>query len=116
MKAGTEGAPVDLTGDLKAHVEACAYCASTLPAWIKGCAGMKQFSEESDLMKRGALGDSSVLRRSVADGTALFQPAGTDDGLGLMVIVGDRSPFDARRVKRITRADFESLDLNELIS
>jgi hypothetical protein len=107
MKAAVEGVPLDLSSDLRNHAEKCPHCASTLPAWIAGNAGMKRFAEETDLMKRGALGDPSVVRRRVKEGTAFFLPAETGSGLGLMVIVGDRSPFDARRASRVTRAEFD---------
>ena len=71
---------------------------------------MKRVKEETDLMERAALGDPSILRRQVKEGTALFRPPKSEDDLGLMVIVGDRSPYDARRVRRLTRAEFDAYE------
>lgn len=108
MKAGKEGRAVDLAEDLKQHVRTCPHCNAAFPSWVTAFAGMKRLTEETELMERGALGNPSVLRRTVKEGVALFQPAEIEDGLGLMVIVGDRSPYDARRAVRITRAQFEN--------
>jgi len=107
MKAGKEGALVDLPCELRAHVDSCRYCSATLPEWIAGCAGMKRRTEETELMMRGAAGDPSVLRRAVNEGTALFQPAKTEDAPGLMVIVRDQSVFHILRSVRLTRAEFD---------
>ena len=109
-KAGTEGVPVDLPTHLKEHLNTCAYCASGFPNWVTACAGMKRVKEETDLMERAALGDPSILRRQVKEGTALFRPPKSEDERGLMVIVGDRSPYDARRVRRLTRAEFDAYE------
>jgi hypothetical protein len=109
MKASSKGHAADLAAELNEHLDACPYCASMLPQWVAGCVGMKVLREQTDLMEKGALRDSTVLRRDVREGTTYFQPAADQNGLGLMVIVSGRSPYDARRVARITRAKFEEL-------
>jgi hypothetical protein len=109
MKAGTEGISVDLPAHLEEHLKSCLYCASMFPNWVAACSGMKHLKEETELMERAALGDPCVLQRKVTEGTALFKPPDKECGLGLMVIVGHRSPYDARRTGRLTRAEFDLL-------
>lgn len=110
MKAGKEGKPLALPEDLEKHVATCLHCGLELRSWITVFGAMKRLTEETELMERGFSGDPTVLRRHVKEGLALFQPADVEGGLGLMVIVGDRSPYDARRTARMTRAQFEELD------
>jgi hypothetical protein len=107
MKSGSRGQPLKLNADLAAHGESCAACAQLLPSWIKNSASLKRFDEEGELMERGATGDPSVSRRRVKSGTALFSPPTDEASRGLMVVVGDRSPYDLRLVKRLTRKEFE---------
>jgi hypothetical protein len=108
MNAGEKGVPVALSLDLEEHLKSCPHCSSAFSSWVAGSLSMKRLLEESEVMERGALGDSLILRRRVREGTALFRPSETEEALGLMVIVGDGSPYEARRVARISRAEFEN--------
>jgi len=69
---------------------------------------MNRLTEATELMERGALGDPSVLRRTVKEGLALFQAAETENGLELMVIVGDPPMTLVVLKESRARAQFEN--------
>ena len=78
MGAAKAGRPVVLPEDLQEHVTGCTHCSAAISSWVKGFSGMKQLAEETELMERGSRQDPGILRRSVQEGTALFDPPRTE--------------------------------------
>jgi hypothetical protein len=107
MRSGTAGIPPEFPADLVAHQQVCPQCGSLVPEWIENSRALKQMKEEGDVIERAAAGDPSILKKSVADGIALFSLPQQEGGVGLMVIVGEQSPFDVRSVARITKTQFD---------
>ncbi len=101
------GKPLALSDDARRHLDECDACRECLPVWIDKAKGLEGITEETELIQMAAAGDPSVLRKPVSEGTALFREDKENPENGLLVIVGDKSPFDVRRVRRMSRREFE---------
>ena len=99
------GKPLALSEEARRHLDVCPVCRDCLPVWTEKARGIRRVKEETEIIQLAAAGDPSVLRRSTKEGTALFRVTGDGED-GTVVVVGEKSPFDIRRVLHMTKSEF----------
>lgn len=105
-----QGKEVALSPESQKHLEACDSCRERLPIWIsKGKVG-HEYNQYEQLAKRAAAGDSTILRRAVHGGLALFKPYDQQENRGIVLIVDPEQHFMIRSIQgEMSIEEFEAL-------
>jgi hypothetical protein len=104
------GKDLSLSEEMLAHLDTCDSCKEWFPRWVAGARAVHELNEQGKIIEAAGRNDPSVLKRRVGKATALFKSKDDDPQRGIMVLIGDRSPFDVQAVREVTLEVFNSLE------